>query len=281
VVKIEWDLLHRSHLFSIKELMKGNLFVHVPYWKFSEVKEKLLEYLVPIEIYFCASDLDKTPLEKIKKDLSPLLEKGVYFTLHAPFMDLNLGSVDYKIRQVTLERFKELLPLLDFLKPKTLVIHSGFDKWRYGGAVKEWLQRASESLKELMGFLPEDLKVAIENVFDEDPYVISSLIEMTSHPRLGYCFDIGHYLIFSKVKLSDWFDTLGEHLIEVHLHDNKGDADSHLGLGKGIAPLSEIFGFIEKLHPLPLLIIEAHSEEDVMISFEYLSKHYPHLIGNL
>ena len=68
--------------------------------------------------------------------------------------------------------------------------------------------------------------------------------------KLVFCYDTGHCLI----NKSDYIDKLKDRLMIVHLSDNDGINDSHLGIGRGIIQESEI----EKLINLDLnyLVLE-------------------------
>ena len=245
-------------------------FVHVPYRKLKEVKKRLLELGISPEIYFSALDLEEHEPAEIIEDLAPLKEQGLSFTIHAPFMDLNPGSVDPAVRGLTLKRWLQLKPVVESLQAFSVVVHPGFDHWRYGNYAEQWVELAAETILELIKMYPSHVTVAVENIFERDPRTIKALLERVNHPRVGHCFDVGHFLLFSKVDLETWFAALGSNLVELHLHDNQGDRDSHMGIGTGIAPWDRIFSLVEKAGTNPLLVIEAHTEADALISLEFM-----------
>ncbi|RLE00226.1 MAG: sugar phosphate isomerase/epimerase [Aquificota bacterium] len=252
--------------------MSREIFVHVPYRKLREVKEKFLALGLSAELYFSALDLENCSLQEIKEELTPMVEAGLSFTIHAPFMDLNPGSVDPAIRKITLQRWLQLLPLVEYLQAKVVVVHPGFDHWRYGALVEEWTELALQTLLDIIDRYPPHLLVAVENIFDKNPWIIKTLLDRVNHPRVGHCFDVGHFLLFSKTDLDTWFQALGPHLLELHLHDNQGDRDAHMGIGRGIAPWDKIFSLVESTGRKPIMVIEAHSEEDALVSLEFLKK---------
>ncbi len=246
------------------------LFVHVPYRKLGEAKEKLLGLAISPEIYFSALDLEGRGPGEIIGDLAPLKDGGLSFTLHAPFMDLNPGSVDPGVRGLTLKRWLQLRPMVEFLQARCVVVHPGFDHWRYGAAVEQWVELAAETISDLMEDYPSHVTVAVENIFERDPWTIKALLERLNHPRVGHCFDVGHFLLFGDADLETWFAALGDWLVELHLHDNRGDKDAHMGMGMGIAPWDELFSLVDKTGTFPLLVIEAHTEEDALISLDFM-----------
>jgi sugar phosphate isomerase/epimerase len=110
------------------------------------------------------------------------------------------------------------------------------------------------------------VRVAVENVFDEDPEALCRLIERIDHPDFGFCFDTGHFNLFTRVTMEHWFERLGKYLLEVHLHDNNGSADSHWALGKGSIDFKKFFGLLRGHNARPVYTIEAHDQGDIDVS---------------
>jgi len=255
------------------------LFVHVPYRKLREVRGRLLELGISPEIYFSALDLEGHGTEETIGDLAPLKEGGLSFTIHAPFMDLNPGSVDPAVRRLTLKRWLQLRPMVEFLQAQCVVVHPGFDHWRYGTVVEQWVELAAETISDLMEGYPSHVTVAVENIFEKESWTIKALLERVNHPRVGHCFDVGHFLLFGETDLETWFAALGDRLVELHLHDNQGDKDAHMGMGLGIAPWDKVFSLVERAGTNPLLVIEARTEEDALISLDFMiSRGYIHQV---
>jgi sugar phosphate isomerase/epimerase len=208
-----------------------------------------------------------------RADLEVLLDNLDWhptLTLHAPFMDLNPGAVDPMVRSATLVRFKQLLAIASVLKPRAVVFHAAYDRWRYAGKKDLWLESSMETWPRVLESADKinGMRVAVENVFDEDPEALALLIERVGNPDFGFCFDTGHFNLFSSVTMETWFERLGKHLVEVHLHDNKGDEDSHRALGKGTVDFNQFFQLIRQNGAKPVYTIEAHDVEDIEPSLE-------------
>ncbi len=119
----------------------------------------------------------------------------------------------------------------------------------------------------------------IENIFDEDPEAIASLLGALDHRRAGFCFDTGHFTIFSRVPWVAWLAELGDRIVELHLHDNAGAADSHSPPGTGVFPFDPFFAALWGRVTGPLcMTIEAHSETDLADSIGYLRPRFPGLL---
>jgi sugar phosphate isomerase/epimerase len=244
------------------------IHVHIPYPKLKDYLEMLRKRRYDLEIYLSAAVLDQIE----KQDLEMLIERldwGPKLTLHAPFMDLNPGAMDPMVRSVTQVRFRQLLNIASILKPRAAVFHAAYDRWRYSGRRDIWLENCIDTWRKVMEMASKTgLRIAVENVFDEDPEALHMLIEKIDSPDFGFCFDSGHFNLFSKVTMEQWFESLGRHLAEVHLHDNDGKADSHWALGRGTVNFEKFFNLMKAHAPVPIFTVEAHNKEDVEISLE-------------
>jgi len=98
------------------------------------------------------------------------------------------------------------------------------------------------------------------------------LIEKIDSPDFGFCFDIGHFNLFSSLTMEQWFESLGRHLVEVHLHDNDGKADSHWALGHGNIDFEKFFGLMNTHTPLPVLTVEVHDKDGIETSLEHVKR---------
>lgn len=238
--------------------------VHIPYGKLRDYLELIRKRKYDLEIYMPATVLGQ--LERA--DLEVLLDNldwGPKLTLHAPFMDLNPGAVDPMVRSATQMRFKQVLSVAAVLKPRAVVFHAAYDRWRYAGKRELWLENSMETWPRVLesAWKIDGMRVAVENVFDEDPEALGMLIERINDPRFGFCFDTGHFNLFSTVPMEAWFERLGKHLVEVHLHDNSGSDDAHKALGTGTIDFARFFRLLRECSASPVYTLEAHDAEDI------------------
>jgi sugar phosphate isomerase/epimerase len=240
--------------------------IHVPYDGLKKYLPFISKEKLNLEIYFGSKRFDDLK----KKDIINLRDKLDYsprLTIHAPFMDLSPGAVDQKVREVTVERFFDVLDMAKILKPSAVVFHSGYDKWKYDGRVDIWLDgslktwRAVNKRAEALG-----IKIAIENIFEDEPANLKLLMEEIDSKNFGICFDTGHFNLFSRMLLSDWLDVIKPYIIELHLHDNAKDKDSHLAIGDGTFDFRTLFRELQGKNCI--YTIEAHTIEDVKKSIE-------------
>ena len=246
--------------------------VHIPYPKLKDFFEMIRVRRYDLEIYFSAAVLDQIEREDLEQ-LAASMEWNPALTLHAPFMDMNPGAVDPMIRSVTQMRFRQVLNVAAILKPRATVFHAAYDRWRYSGRKDVWLNNSIETWQTVMDAASNiGMRVAVENVFDEDPEALRMLIEKIGRPGFGFCFDTGHFNIFSAVPMEQWFEVLGRHLVEVHLHDNDGTADAHWALGRGNVDFEKFFRLMRKHAPAPVYTIEAHEKDAIETSLVHVKQ---------
>ncbi len=245
--------------------------IHVPYKKIAEHINFISENRLNLEIYF-----DSDSLDKINSDLVyGLLYKLNYnpsISIHAPFMDLSPGAVDSAIREKTIERFNQVLDIAEILRPNIIVFHSGYEKWKYALKIDTWLNKSLQTWHIINErAIKIQTKIAIENIFEEEPTNLRLLMDAINSDNFGICFDTGHFNLFSKVSLNEWINTLKKYIIELHLHDNNKEADSHYPIGDGCFDFDALFKELKDNNCL--YTIEGHSPDDVLKSIQRLNKY--------
>ncbi|MFH0924090.1 MAG: sugar phosphate isomerase/epimerase [bacterium] len=249
-------------------------YVHVPYLKFFDYLETIIQDRVNIELYLTANDIDSNPEINLERINRILVDNGLICTVHGPFHDLSPGGLDQQIRKITYERFLTLFDLVAPLQPKVIVLHPGYDEIRYGDVKETWLENSKAFWEGIVEYATKfNLKIALENTFEKGTGEIKSLLQGLSSPSLGHCFDIGHFNIFVNGSFESWLKELGNYLFEVHLHDNHGEIDEHLALGNGNIDFQRFFSLLEGVKTKPALTIEAHTEEDARISIARINSY--------
>lgn len=242
--------------------------VHIPFNRIPEYLGFIKEKRLNLEIYFGSASLDALSMSEIK-DLKDRLDHSPSLSIHAPFMDLSPGAVDSMVRAATMERFCQVLDISGILRPKAVVLHSGYEKWKYALNVDLWLEKSLMTWREINKRAGDiGVKLAIENIFEDDPSNLKLLMENMDSANFGVCFDVGHCNLFSTVPLEVWMDALNPYIIELHLHDNNRTSDQHLPMGDGTFDFKKFFSLLKRKDCIHTL--EAHTPEHVMKSMEYL-----------
>ena len=239
--------------------MPDLLCAHVPYPMLVANLDQVLEKRLNPEVFLPGEVLDTLIPEELQSVAEALTAGGLRCTIHAPFMDLNPGSVEPLIREATLRRFQQVLDAAAILKPAVVVMHPGYDRWRYGEQQDQWLRHAIATFRRVLEWSePVGCTIAVENIFEEEPATLKALLEAVDHPRLRHCFDVGHWNLFGKVPLEEWFAELGSSIAEVHVHDNYGRRDDHAPIGEGNIDFPNYFELMRQYAPAAVYTIEAH-----------------------
>ena len=253
--------------------MKPELQVHAPYDYLVRDLAFVIKQRLNPEIYFSANDLDRLKV-KIAKDTARALKlNGTTITFHAPFRDLSPGGHDSKVRKVTLERLHETLELARYFHPKVVVCHSGFYLWARSAPLDEWVKRSLPIWRSLVARAKKlGTVIALENVYEDSPEPIVQILKGIPSPFLGFCYDVGHSHIFSRVPAVSWLKALGSRTVEVHLHDNHGKEDEHLPLGQGDIDFGQLFSLLSRYANQPILAIEPTQKRHIARYVEVLKK---------
>ena len=208
-------------------------------------------------------DLDHFPPQAFEEAGAKLQQAGVRVTLHAPFVDLRPGAIDSQIRDVAVRRIRALLDRAVFFRPVSIVCHAAFDERYYFSAEERWLKNSIETFRSFLPSLDSmSCPICIENVYESDPMILRKLIDGVNSPLIGFCFDTGHYNVFSRSSLECWMETMGDSLKQLHIHDNWGKNDQHLPPGEGSFPFPELGNLLRKKNITPIVTLETHSVED-------------------
>ena len=166
-------------------------------------------------------------------------------SVHGPFADLCLGSSDKMIREVTRNRFEYAYDVAKKLKAQNLVLHHGYvPKTSYP---PNWIKRSFTFFDDFFANKSNDIKIHLENVQLSMTYIQTNI-------------NIGHAHCNSKISVVEWIKRLKGKIGYVHMHDNNGFEDEHLGLGMGNIPLDEVCEVLEQYSPQAIWAIESKTD---------------------
>ncbi|MCQ1529933.1 sugar phosphate isomerase/epimerase family protein [Lutispora saccharofermentans] len=179
-------------------------------------------------------------------------------SVHGPFADLCLGSSDKMIREVTRNRFEYAYDVAKKLKAQNLVLHHGYvPKTSYP---PNWIKRSFTFFDDFFANKSNDIKIHLENVLEFDSDMLFEVIEGLQGKNIDVCLDIGHAHCNSKISVVEWIKRLKGKIGYVHMHDNNGFEDEHLGLGMGNIPLDEVCEVLEQYSPQAIWAIESKTD---------------------
>lgn len=255
--------------------MNNRVFAHLPYRHLTTYLEYILENRTNPEIFFNAEALDTLVTEELVSFADALKSGGITCTIHAPFMDLNPGSPEPLIRRATLQRFNQVMDVAEILRPVSMVFHTGYDKWRQGESQEEWLGHCLETFRPVLERgIQIGTVIAVENIFENEPSTLKGLLDAVDSPSFRHCFDVGHWNLFHKVGMEEWFSVLGSYVTHVHVHDNWGLRDDHMPIGDGNIDFDLYFRLMNSYAPDALYTIEAHDREKVELAIKRLKARF-------
>jgi sugar phosphate isomerase/epimerase len=191
------------------------------------------------------------------------------FSVHAPFADINVASPSKPLLNAMLRRLEKSISFASALDAYIWVFHPGLKtgiSMFYPGM--DWLQN-QKTIKRLLNIASNHgVKVAIENMPEPFSFLMKSVNDFSRfyqeiNEDIGLVFDVGHANLDGQIErfLSDFADKI----VHVHVHDNDGTHDQHLGIGYGNIDWKNFAKKLERIFYDKTVIVESveHVEESV------------------
>lgn len=220
------------------------------------------------------SALSKT---KHKKTIIDIVKSFNFkYFVHAPYIDINLASMNSALRKASEKTILKSIAFAADIDAKLVVSHVGRLSRDYP---KEMI---TESLKNVIPCLRKLTKTSknhgiiftIENDHKSNDQILAGypeqLMFLIEKAGCKFTLDVGHANTLTKIET--FMDTLAEHTVNVHLHDNNGEQDAHLSLGKGKINFSAVLANLGRIEYKGPLIVEVHSSSGLKESVTLLRK---------
>ena len=234
--------------------------------------EKTLEFIEDLGIEY-AELVHQFPSEHITPDI--LESYSLKYSIHAPFMDVNIAALQDKSRANSIIQIKDSIDLANEIGAEAVVVHPGLASFLVNKYFLDDVYKVSnESIAEINDYSCDlGVMTTIENMpaFDGMIYQnISDLNDLVAGLQMGMTLDIGHgnhagyspdEMIFDSIK-------------HIHIHDNFGDDDAHLSLGEGSIDLKRIVNNLESKNYSGIYIIEVNDCNSIKKSYEYMKKNF-------
>ena len=188
--------------------------------------EETLEFIENLGLDY-AELVHQFPCENI--DAEVLENYNLKYSIHAPFIDVNIASVQDKSRINSVDQIKSSIDLANKIDAECVVVHPGLTSFLPNKYFKnEVTNFANESMIEL-GRYAEDLGVlaTFENMPSFNTMIYDNMEELNEFlvsNDLFMTLDIGHAMHSGYGADEMYFDCIKH----VHIHDNFGDDDAHL-----------------------------------------------------
>ena len=258
-----------------KAAIRKEVFVCAPFplLKDGGLLEEFITRGIQPEIGLEGDCLYNTSVDGFQEIAAALAAHDLACTLHAPFYDLSPGAADRQIATATRDKLARAFALVPVFSPRSIVCHISYEENKHGWDRDGWLDRAAGTFAELIEMAAEnDAPVMLENTYETSPEVHRRLLEKLDSHLARFCLDCGHTLAFAKTPWQDWLPELAPWLGQLHLHDNFGDLDAHLGIGQGIFDFPGLFAYLRENNLRPIATIEPHQHKGLDHSLAFLEK---------
>ena len=203
---------------------------------------------------FCTPWFLDTDFEKVDPLIREKLTCSDRFVLHAPFSELFPSAIDPKVKAIAAERYRQVIQVAKGYGIKKIVVHGGYNPriyfpiWYTEQSVLFW--------KEFVQEIPEDMVFCLENVFEEEPAMLTEIIRQVNDPRIRMCLDVGHVNAYSKISVMEWLESCADLTEHFHIHNNDTSRDAHGQLMDGTIPMKELLAVIDEKCPNATLTLE-------------------------
>lgn len=247
--------------------------------------EMISKYSVGMEInHTCISNLledepktRKKLVSNIKRDIER--SSAERLVLHGPFTEIHPVAMDDRIRELGMMRLNQAYEICEIFDIKKMIVHTGwipfvfFKQYQVKEGAKFWRRFLNDK--------PNDFEIALENVFEDEPYTMLDAVKEIDDERVKLCIDTGHAnLMNAELPVTEWIKILGPHISHFHLHNNDGSGDSHGSFDEGNMDMDEILGLIERYcDKSATLTVEARKAEPCLSWLEqrgYIKKNPEH-----
>jgi sugar phosphate isomerase/epimerase len=164
--------------------------------------------------------------------------RGFKYSLHCPFADINIASPSKPMLNASMKRLKQSMAFAAELRAELWVLHPG-QKTGISPFYPDldWKQQARSLLQLHETATKLGLCIAIENV----PGRYGALMKTTEDFRrfynetgltdVGIVLDTGHANLENQIQ--PFLQQFPNRIAHLHLSDNMGEIDEHLGIGSG------------------------------------------------
>ena len=234
--------------------------------------ENTLEFIEDLGIGY-AEIVHQYPDEHVDSEI--LESFNLKYSIHAPFMDVNIAALQEKSRLNSIEEIKASIDLANEIDAEAVVVHPGLASFL---ANKYFLDRvyeyANESIAEIGAYGREmGVLTTVENMPDFEAMIYKSmedLHELLVSLDMSMTLDIGHANHVGYAPEGMIFDSIKH----IHVHDNFGDDDAHLAFGEGSIDLKGIINTFEEKNYDGIYIIEVNDPDSIKRSYEYMKSNF-------
>lgn len=253
--------------------------------------EYLLEKRLKPEIGLQHGGFDFSPAQH-QAAAAVIRDHGLARAVHLPFYDIETGSSDRRRWRRSQDLLLRAVEIASWYEPDHLIGHPEFSSVTDSQAVDrrlwpddgldaprnrpndDWLNQSYKAWNEVLRHSPA--RLYLENTADQSPVALQTLLAELPE-RASMCFDLGHWHYAAggseKHNLAGWMDRMAAgRLGHLHLHDNDGGSDQHLGIGRADIDFPEFLAQLARHGLRPTVTLEAHRTAELDHSLAWLDQ---------
>jgi sugar phosphate isomerase/epimerase len=227
--------------------------------------------------YALPQDVERGELESIQEKLVSLSLKPI---IHSAVYDINVASLNPLIRKASIRQTLESIRFATKIGAKIVIIHPGRLPKDYPPA---YLKNSRINLLTSLNVMARmagrmGVMLAIENSprgrahrLVTSPQEHLHILQRVGSTHLGALLDIGHAHTWG-VDVREYIKSLSDYILLFHLHDNRGQADDHLPLGRGTIDFRGIGEEIQRMKKHHPVILNMRRKEDIAESIRFLER---------
>ena len=231
----------------------------------SEPFSKMLKRLARVDVQL-VEVLDEGLHELDKKRVAKLNEiaklKHIRYTVHAPFADINIASPSKPILNACIKRLEQSMAHASNLNARLWIFHPGAKTGVSSFYPNQDWQQNMETIKQLYETAERyGLNIAIENLPEKYGFLMRTpedfrkFYKETSLYDVGMVLDVGHANLENQI--INFLRKLPDKIVHMHLSDNMGEHDQHLGIGYGKIDWQQFAETLKEIAYNKNVIIEA------------------------
>jgi len=195
--------------------------------------------------------------------------KDLDVTVHAPFAGINIALPSPVLRRTILKRLRKSIFYAGQLDSRLWLFHPGLQtgvSHFYPG--RDW-QVNLDSVRALLKIgRKEGVEIAIENVPEPYPFILRSVQDFSRfydelNDDIGLVLDVAHANLNHQIQ--DFLRQFPEKIVHMHVSDNDGAYDLHLGIGYGTIDWESVAKAVKEAKYSNVIMLESieHVEESL------------------
>jgi sugar phosphate isomerase/epimerase len=215
---------------------------------------------------------DRLHAAEIARLRAGIKQNGMRLAIHARHRGVSFGAHDAELRQGFVRELQDTVRFVADLGGDVVVAHVGEIVPPANQPAptahtlrQEAFQFAVDALAQCAPVAGDcGVRICVENVQLRATEVITSfadhlrLVDTIGHPAVVCALDTGHAQVNGGIQAC--IQAFGPRLQHIHLHDNHGEKDEHLEVGKGAIRFGELSPFLHQFSGL--IALETRSPTD-------------------